>query len=108
MTPYIKSVCDRVLEEWKEHPASKKLAEVESIYSTRSYATPFEGENLPQFMERVLSRELESLLRKAMEGMPPEKEEGTAPEYDMGVQKGWNAYRSEALASLQALGAKEV
>jgi hypothetical protein len=60
-----------------------------------------------------LKSSLESLLRKAMEGMPEEiivhEYMGTNhPRYDNKACAAWNDYRTHALASLQALGAKEV
>lgn len=56
-----KRIIEKVLNEWKEHPACKKINEYGSIYHTRSYATPYEGETLPQFIERTLSESLSSL-----------------------------------------------
>jgi hypothetical protein len=41
-------------QEYRDSELFKRLQQVESIYSTRSYATPYTGENIPDMINRLI------------------------------------------------------
>jgi hypothetical protein len=77
-TSTVESEIEKMLEEWKEHPASKHISKAEAIYNTRSYAEPFTyHENLQDFVRRKVKEIAETLEKESYERGKNEQQEKT-------------------------------
>jgi hypothetical protein len=64
---------EKARDEYRESDLYKRLLQVESIYSTRSYATPYKGESIPDMINRLIDSTHQATVEEIVgiiEGMP--------------------------------------